>query len=105
MSVQNPDGVFPWHECVPHFVHPLKVVIIEALVWIDRPLSATDLRWLMDDGTGATLFSYHLRGLSEVGIVVNVRKEKVRGTFAVYYRLQPASGFWTTKSDQQTDTF
>jgi hypothetical protein len=76
------------------FVHPIKVAIVEALIWVDEPLSASLIERLMDDGTTLPLISYHMRTLAGVGIVVNVKEEPVRGAVQTYYRLQPASTFW-----------
>lgn len=89
-------NAFPWEECVPLFVHPIKVAIVEALIWVDEPLSAKLIEKLMDDGTDLPLVSYHMRTLADLGILVNVKEEPVRGTVQTYYRLQPASAFWIT---------
>src|SRR4051812_18800722 len=38
------DYPFPgWEPFLPHLVHPLKVAIVEALLWIREPLSAVQL--------------------------------------------------------------
>jgi hypothetical protein len=80
------------------FVHPIKVAIIEAMLWVDEPLSARLLERMVDDGTSVSLLSYHLRTLAESGILVVVREQPVRGTTQTYFRLQPASRFWFTES-------
>lgn len=76
---------FDWSALVPQIVHPLKVAIIEALLWVDQPLSATDLRKLCDDEFSTSVFSYHLPTLVEAGALKMVRKRKVRGTTEKFY--------------------
>jgi hypothetical protein len=33
---------FDWCTLIPLVLHPTKVLIIEAMAWIDRPLSASE---------------------------------------------------------------
>lgn len=44
-------------------VHPTKVLVIEALLWIDRPLSAADLEKVFDGTVDRSAISYHLKSL------------------------------------------
>lgn len=84
---------FNWETLVPLLVHPAKVAIIEAMAWIDRPLSATDLdRILQGHAGGVSLLSYHLRKLAELGVIERVRQETVRGAVQTFYGLpEPSS--------------
>ena len=77
----------PWEKCIPTFLHPLKVAIIEAMLWVEEPLSARLIELLLDDGTDLTLLAYHLRCLAEAGVVTKVRAEPVRGVVQTYYEL------------------
>jgi hypothetical protein len=54
---------FDWMSLVPRVVHPLKVAIVEALLWIDQPLSASDLSKVFDREFSLGLVSYHLKEL------------------------------------------
>jgi DNA-binding transcriptional ArsR family regulator len=78
---------FNWEALVPLLVHPVKVEIIEAMSWIGLPLSATDLDRVMRGQVGVSLLSYHLRKLTEVGALVRVRQEPVRGAVQTFYAL------------------
>jgi hypothetical protein len=86
MSSQANNGTSPWDECVPHFLHPIKVAIIEALLWIQEPLSARSIERLMDDGTNVALVSYHLRCMAEAGVVEQAEQVPVRGAIQTFYR-------------------
>lgn len=78
---------FSWETLVPLLVHPAKVTIIEALAWIEEPLSATDLDRLLQGHVGVSLLSYHLRKLAELGAIERVRQETVRGAVQTFYAL------------------
>ena len=80
------DEAFDWETLVPRIIHPLKVVIIEALQWIGKPLSASDLTKLIDDKKiGLSHVSYHVVTLSNVGAIKVVRKRQVRGSIEKFY--------------------
>jgi len=95
VNTRGADVVFPWEEFVPLFVHPIKVAIVECMLWIDEPMSAKLIERSMNDGTSVSLISYHLRSLEDVGIVVDVLSEPVRGAVQTFFRLQPTSAFWS----------
>lgn len=85
---QLPTGQpFDWEALVPLVVHPVKVAVIEALSWVEEPLSATDLDRILDGGVGVSLISYHLRKLTELGAIRRVRQSTVRGAVQTFYAL------------------
>jgi hypothetical protein len=67
------DCIFPgWEPFIPLFVHPLKVAIVEALLYIGEPLSAVQFRKVF--GSAGSDFCdsnvrYHLNHLAEVGVL------------------------------------
>lgn len=67
-----------WPALVPRLVHPTKVAILEAMLWIGRPLSATELNEIACRDTALESFSYHLKRLVEVGALEVVDKLKAR---------------------------
>lgn len=69
---------FDWASLVPRFVNPTQVIIIEAMLYIDRPLSATELEKLASGNPALSTFSYHLKRLKTLGVVNVVGKLKVR---------------------------
>jgi repressor of nif and glnA expression len=77
---------FDWEGLVPLIVHPVKVTIIEAIEWIDKPLSASDLTKVIDDEKfGLSHVAYHLKKLGEVGALKVVRRRAVRGSLEKFY--------------------
>jgi len=78
---------FSWDTLVPHVVHPVKVAIIEALRWIEVPLSPKELDRIFNEDYGVSLVSYHMRTLMDVGVVERVRQEAVRGATQSFYTL------------------
>jgi hypothetical protein len=82
---------FDWNALVPHVIHPLKVAVIEALAWIEQPLSATDFRKLFDERFSTAAISYHLVKLAEADALELTRKRQVRGVTEKFYFFAPAS--------------
>lgn len=75
------EPAFDWAALVSRLVHPVKVTIIEAMLWIGQPLSASQLVKLMDDDRDYYLsnVSYHMEGLKKVGVVNSMGTRRVRG--------------------------
>jgi hypothetical protein len=85
---------FNWGTLVPYLIHPVKVAIIEAMEWVEVPLSPRDLDRMFDEQFGVSLVSYHMRTLTDVGVVKKVRQRSVRGAVQTFYALsakEPAS--------------
>jgi len=78
---------FPWEDLVPLLVHPVKVECIEAIRWIGRPLSATELREVFKPEHELSLISYHLVSLAKLRILRKVKQRKVRGAIEKFYFL------------------
>jgi hypothetical protein len=88
------NGHFNWDSLVPHLVHPVKVAIIEAMEWVEVPLSPRQLDQIFDEQFGVSLVSYHMRTLVDVGVVEKVGERPVRGAVQTFYILSakaPAS--------------
>ncbi len=77
---------FNWQALIACVLHPAKVAVIEALIWIDRPLSATQLEELFD---GSNLYlgiiTYHLKSLKAMGVLEIAQSEAVRGATEKFY--------------------
>jgi hypothetical protein len=83
------DGAFNWDSFVASFVHPVKVAIIEAMVYMEVTLSPRELDRMFDEQFGVSLISYHMRTLAEAGAVERVRQRPVRGSVETFYALSP----------------
>lgn len=84
------DDPFDWSVFIPHIVNPTKVLVIEALHCIGRPLSATDLVNVLDDGElTVPRIAYYVRTLTEDKVLTMVWKRKVRGATEKFYFFAP----------------
>jgi hypothetical protein len=54
------DEQFDWNALAPRIIHPLKVAVIEALLWIDQPLSGPDFRKMFNERFTSACIAYHL---------------------------------------------
>lgn len=69
-------------------IHPTKVAIIETLRWIDRPLSATDLRKVFGDpNLPLSAVSYHVSRMADLGILKKSGSRRVRAAIETFYVL------------------
>jgi hypothetical protein len=90
----RPTNSFEWEMLIPHLIHPVKVVIIEAMEWIEVPLSAKELDRVFDEEFGLPLVAYHVRTLADVGAIEKAGQRSVRGALQTFYVLaakEPAS--------------
>jgi hypothetical protein len=85
----NLDAHFNWDTLVPYLIHPVKVAIIEAMEWVDVPLSPRELDRIFDEEFGVSTVSYHMRTLADAGVVKKVRQRPVRGALQTFYALSP----------------
>ena len=85
------DGQVDWAALVPFAVHPTKVLVIEAMRWIDRPLSASELENVFDRKLSTSAISYHVVTLARWGVLKPAGKQKVRGAWKRLYRLADLS--------------
>ena len=67
-------------------LHPAQVAIVEALLWIDRPLSATRLAACLG-AWPANALNHHVRRFAAVGVLVPTHTELCRGTAENFYEL------------------
>lgn len=83
------EPISTWEQLVPHLIHPIKVSIVEAMIWMDRPLSAKELTQLFDEPKLHYLsnVSYHLRRLAKCNVVELAGTREVRGARQKLYAL------------------
>lgn len=83
-SVSERPPSFDWHKLINPYIHPVKVEILEALNWIQEPLSAGELtRILSDRALGVVAF--HLTSLADRKVVGRVFERQARGARETYY--------------------
>jgi hypothetical protein len=75
-----PHAPFCWAALVPLIVHPLKVAIIEALLWIEQPLSAKQLELSFDcEEYYLGVISHHAKQLAKVKVIAILGSAPVAG--------------------------
>jgi DNA-binding transcriptional ArsR family regulator len=82
-----------WDGLLASLLHPTQCQIIEAMHWIDRPVSASQLVRVFDrDPKDLSALSYHLRRLRALKIARLVSVRSVRGANERLYRLIVGDG-------------
>lgn len=83
------DGAPDWGLLVALIVHPTKVLIIEAMDWIDRPLSPSELEYVFGGSLSVSAISYHVNSLVKYRVLRRQGKHKVRGAWKTLYVFSP----------------
>lgn len=78
LARENDRVAFDWASVIRWRVHSVQVFIVEALSWIGRPLSATELRELCGGAATVDAISFHLKQLAKLDLVEPVARLKVR---------------------------
>ncbi len=87
------DAAEVWGTLVPHVVHPAKVAAIEAMLWIEQPLSCVQLVRLFDrDDLYLSLVSYHVGQLVEFGVLRRSGSRQRRGATETFYYFPKGAG-------------
>jgi hypothetical protein len=81
-----------WDELLSAFIHPIKVAIVEAMLWINEPVSPKLLDLVFDEKFGLSLVSYHLRSLFDNNLVEKAGNEPVRGALQTFYVVSAPRG-------------
>ncbi len=71
-------------------LHPSKLHVIEALRWIERPMSPAELENVLEDRISLPTLSYHVRSLAELGILELLEKERVGSVWKRTYYFSKA---------------
>jgi hypothetical protein len=77
----------PWFCLISKVVHPVKIAVMEAYLWIGEPLSKVELTRLFGDREQfyISLVSYHVDGLARWGVLEVVTTREIRGATETYY--------------------
>lgn len=79
---------FDWAPLVACVIHPAKVAIVEAMLWIEEPLSASAITAMhSDDEHSLGVVSYHLKELAKLDVIAKVSEMPRRGASEKFYFL------------------
>ncbi len=79
-----------WDGLVARLLHETQLHIIEAMRWIDRPLSSTELSRILDEQMRHQNILHHLARLEELEVVTLEFTSPERGK-AKFFRLAAAA--------------
>lgn len=86
MTKKGSEEPLDWAALAPLIVHKTKLIILEAMLWIDEPLSAVDVEAMVGGKIGTSSLSYHLRSLAyELPVLDLYDEERVRGAWRKLY--------------------
>lgn len=83
------DGLFRWDMLVSRVLHPIQLSMVEALIWIDLPISPSDLSQMYSGEFTNSHTGYHVKVLADYGIIELADTEQVRGVTRHLYVLTP----------------
>jgi DNA-binding transcriptional ArsR family regulator len=87
-QTEHDSASVDWDGLLAGLLHPIQFQIIEAMHWIDRPVSASQLVQVFDcDPKELSALSYHLRRLRALKIVRLSWVRRVRGEKERLYKL------------------
>jgi hypothetical protein len=81
-----------WEGLALRLLHPTQLLVIEAIWWIEEPLSATLLQGVYEGQISLSLFSYHCRRLEKLEVLEKVGEIPVRGVSEKLYDLVDRTG-------------
>ncbi|HET7054319.1 MAG TPA: helix-turn-helix domain-containing protein [Solirubrobacterales bacterium] len=92
----NRDHEEFWSALPEKVIHPVRVPVVEALRWIDEPLSAIEIVDVLDGFVSMWEAAHHLRALQALGVVKLVPADHDEGkrndSFAEQFRLTRRDG-------------
>lgn len=82
---RDADGF--WAALAARLLHPVQLQIIEAMRWIGRPLSASELVRVFGGEQSLATVAYHVRRLVALEALKPAGQRPVRGAMEKFYRL------------------
>lgn len=76
-----------WARLTGRLLHPVQMTIVEALLWIERPLSASEVTKILEGRVHLSGVAYHFRRLADLEVISPMRTKQVRGALKRPYRL------------------
>lgn len=79
-----------WTTLAARVLHPVQVEIIEAMRWIDQPLSAVDLSEIVSPTFPRPHFVHHLRRLTRMRAIELAERPTPQNAATIRFRLAAA---------------
>jgi hypothetical protein len=87
LAVVDPREELDWGALAGRVLHPTQMAVVEAMLWVERPVSPVQLMHLLGSGTRLPSVAYHVRRLSNLGVVKQTNTRQVRGTVEHFFSL------------------
>lgn len=84
MLSEDPDF---WARVTGRLLHPVQMTIVEALLWVERPLSASEVTKILEGSVHLSGVAYHFRRLAGLEVIKPTRTVQVRGALKRPFRL------------------
>jgi hypothetical protein len=89
MTMEGGEPPMDRHGLAPHIAHPARKTILEAIRRIDEPVSARDLKGVIDDPRfHLSYVAYHVRALTGEGVLVEFGERPAGVSVEVLYLLK-----------------
>jgi hypothetical protein len=76
-----------WDALIGRLMHPTQLAIVEAMLWVDRPLSPAQLVRVFNGGMQLSSVAYHVSRLADLGVLKLTGTRQVRGAVEHFFRL------------------
>jgi hypothetical protein len=86
-SISADAAVPGWQAALFGLLHPTKIAVLQAHLWIDQPLSVTLLFEVFEGAIALNNLAYHVRVLARAGVLHEVSTKQRRGALEHFYRL------------------
>jgi hypothetical protein len=83
----GPRKELDWGTLAGRLLHPTQLAVVEALHWVEGPLSPVQLVRLFGNGERLPLVAYHVRRLANLGVIRETETRQVRGAVEHFFRL------------------
>lgn len=81
-----------WEDLAVRLLHPTQLLVIEAISWVERPLSPILLTNLCGEQIPLNALAYHCNRLVDLEVLEKVDRVQVRGAWENFYDLAMEPG-------------
>jgi hypothetical protein len=74
-----------WEGLIGRLIHPTQLAVLEAMLWIDCPMSPAQLARVFDGEMQLPSVAYHVGRLIDLGVLEQTSTRQVRGAVEHFY--------------------
>lgn len=76
-----------WEALIGRLMHPTQLAVIEAMLWVETPLSPAQLVRVFDGQMQLPSVAYHVSRLIDLGVLKRTGTRQVRGAVEHFFRI------------------